>query len=104
MRKQDELKKFLKKRPHLCWWVKDMSELSERAAVEATLNNGDWPEIQKLIKILGPKKVATIFFKESNKERQNYHKRTKHFFTLYFKEYASSNTKSKPRKTTSIFK
>jgi hypothetical protein len=94
MKKTYELKSFLQKRPYLCWWVKDIEKLSERAAVEATLNNGDWPEVQELIKIMGVEKVAQIFFKESGKTRQNYHKRTKNFFSLYFKKYALKDTKS----------
>lgn len=104
MKKNNKLKNFLQKRPYLCWWVKDVGELSERAAVEATLNNGDWAEVQELIKIMGPKKVAQIFFKGTNKIRQNYHKRTKNFFRLYFKKYAPKDTKSETKKTITIYK
>jgi hypothetical protein len=93
MKKTNELKNFLQKRPYLCWWVKDIGKLSDEAAVEATLNNGDWNDVQKIIKILGAKKVAQIFFKESSKTRQNYQPRTKHFFSLYLKKYASRNIK-----------
>lgn len=97
MKKTDELKNFLQKRPYLCWWVKDIGELSDRAAVEATLNNGDWAEVQELIKIMGPKKVAQIFFKESSKTRQNYRPRTKHFFSLYLKKYTTQNIQIKEK-------
>lgn len=82
---------FIKKRRHLVWWVKDYDKLSEAAVVEATLNYGDWDDVQTLLKLLGKQKVASIFrtkSKPSPMGRQNYAPKTKHFFTLYFNKYA----------------
>lgn len=82
---------FIKKRRHLIWWVKDYDKLNAEAIVEATLNYGDWADVQTLIKILGLKKVAKIFrakSKPSKMGRQNYAVKTKIFFTLYFHKYA----------------
>jgi hypothetical protein len=82
---------FIKKRKHLVWWVKDHDKLSADAIVEATLNYGDWSDVQALIKILGIKEVARIFRRHSKPSkigRQNYHKKTKHFFNLYFNAHA----------------
>jgi len=92
MKHATELQKYLTKKRYLAWWVKDIRKLSEAAAVEAVLNYGDWDDVQKIMKILGAQKVAQIFFKESSKPRQNYQPRTKHFFSLYLKKYASRNT------------
>ena len=58
--------------------------------MEHVLNYGDWDDAQKMIKILGIKKTAKIFYaksKPSKMGRQNYTDRTKHFFTLYFNKY-----------------
>ncbi len=82
---------FIKKRKHLIWWVKDYDKLGPESIVEATLNYGDWDDVQTLIKILGIKEVARIFREKSQPSkmgRQNYHKRTKHYFTLYFNAHA----------------
>jgi hypothetical protein len=82
---------FIKKRKYLIWWVKDYDKLGPESIVEATLNYGDWDDVQLLIKILGIKKVAKIFREKSQPSkmgRQNYHEKTKHFFTLYFNAHA----------------
>jgi hypothetical protein len=82
---------FIKKRKHLIWYVKNYDKLDAAAIVEATLNYGDWDDVQLLIKIMGIKKVARIFrakSKPSKMGRQNYHKLTKNFFNIYFKTHA----------------
>lgn len=82
---------FIKKRPHLIWWVKDYDKLNAEAIVEATLNYGDWSDVQTLIKILGLKKVAKIFrakSKPSKMGRQNYLPEVINYFRLYFQKYA----------------
>ncbi len=82
---------FIKKRKYLIWWVKDCDKLKAESIVEATLNYGDWNDVQTLIKILGIKKVAKIFREKSKPSpigRQNYHAITKHYFTLYFNKHA----------------
>jgi len=82
---------FIKERKYLIWWVKDYDRLNAEAIVEATLNYGDWNDVQTLIKILGIKEVARIFREKSQPSamgRQNYRNKTKHYFTLYFNKYA----------------
>ena len=82
---------FIKKRKYLIWWVKDYDKLNAEAIVEATLNYGDWSDVQTLIKILGIKKVAKIFrekSKPSKMGRQNYRSDVIHYFNLYFNKYA----------------
>ena len=79
---------FIKKRPHLVWYTKNYDGLSEEAIVEAVLNYGDWDDVQEMIKILGIKKVAKIFSKESQKTRCNYFSDIKNYFNLYFNKYA----------------
>lgn len=86
---------FIKKRPYLIWYVKNLDRLSEASIVEHVLNYGDWDDVQAMIKILGLKKTAKIFRAKSKPSaigRQNYTDKTKHFFTLYFNKYASRGT------------
>lgn len=88
MENKKELIKFIKKRKHLIWYVKDYGALNAEAIVEATLNYGDWGDVQKLIKILGIKKMAKIFKKQAKQKRCNYYPEVKNYFKLYFQKYA----------------
>ncbi|OHA60675.1 MAG: hypothetical protein A2556_02515 [Candidatus Vogelbacteria bacterium RIFOXYD2_FULL_44_9] len=82
---------FIKERKHLIWWVKDYDRLDAEAIVEATLNYGDWADVQTLIEILGMEQVAEIFrakSKPSAMGRQNYRPEVVNYFSLYFNKYA----------------
>ena len=81
-----KLSEFIKKRPYLIWHTKNYDGLSAESIVEATLNFGDWDDVQALIRILGVKKTAQIFKKKSQQKRGNYDLKVKHYFQLYFKE------------------
>lgn len=81
---------FIKKRKYLIWYTKNFDGLSPESIVEATLNYGNWDDVLALIKILGIKKIARIFAKQTNPHRMriNYHPKTVHFFKLYFNRHA----------------
>lgn len=84
---------FIKKRPHLIWYVsrKNFDKLPASSIVEHVLNYGNWEDVQKVIKILGMKRTAKIFrekSKPSKMGRQNYRPEIKHYFNLYFNKYA----------------
>ncbi|MFH1233142.1 MAG: hypothetical protein V1649_00620 [Patescibacteria group bacterium] len=79
---------FIKKRPYLIWYVKDLNKLSEESIVEHVLNYGDWDDAQEMIKILGIKKTAKIFRIKSQQKRTNYRPEIKNYFQLYFNKYA----------------
>ena len=86
--------KFIKERPYLVWYVKDLSKLDEPSIVEHVLNYGDWDDVQKMIKILGMKKVATIFRRKSipsKMGRQNYRSEIIRYFNLYFNKHVRQN-------------
>lgn len=90
-----DIHEFIKKRKYLIWWVKDYDKLNAESIVEATLNYGDWNDVQELIKILGIKKVAAIFRSKSKKSkmgRTNYGEKTIHYFKLYFNAHAPRNS------------
>ena len=83
-----DIHQFIKKRKYLVWYVKDTDKLNNESIIEAVLNYGDWDDVQKMIKILGIKKVAKIFMKKSKEMRCNYFPDIKHYFNLYFNKYA----------------
>ena len=97
MTTKQKLTKFIKKRPYLVWWVKKYSALDAAAIVEATLNYGDWDDVQELIKILGMKETARIFREKSKPSkigRTNYRPRASRYFSLYFNKYNKKSVKS----------
>lgn len=79
---------FIKKRPQLIWYVKDLDNLSDASILEHTLNYGDWDDVQKLLKIMGVKKAAKIFWEKANQPRCNYRPEIKNYFNPYFNKYA----------------
>jgi len=83
-----KLAEFIKKRPDLIWYTKNYDKLSAESIVEATLNYGDWSDVQTLIKILGMRKTAEIFKRKSHQKRSNYNPKVKHYFKLYFNAHA----------------
>lgn len=80
---------FIKQRPYLVWYVKDFNKLDDESIVEHTLNYGTWDDVQKLIKIIGIKKLSRIFNKQANKARSNYRPEIKNYFQLYFARHAA---------------
>lgn len=84
-----DIHEFIKERKYLIWYVNDYDKLDNRAIVEATLNYGDWDDVQKLIEILGIKKMANIFKQQIEKYRCNYDLATINYFKLYFAKYAA---------------
>ena len=85
-----KLAQFIRQRPYLIWYTKSYDKLSAESIVEATLNYGDWDDVQKLIRILGIKKMARIFRVEtaSKRKRGNYYPDVLNFFRLYFRRHA----------------
>jgi len=87
----DAIHDFIVARKHLIWYVKDHRALSEESIVEATLNYGNWNDVQEMIRILGMKHVAHIFRTQmvTGRQRGNYFRDVAHYFTLYFNKYAT---------------
>lgn len=79
---------FIRKKPHLVWFIKNFEGLSHEAIVENVLNYGDLEDVKKLISILGIKKVAKIFRKQIRQRRTNYSPKITNYFKLYFRKYA----------------
>ncbi|HCC60068.1 MAG: hypothetical protein A2402_01315 [Candidatus Staskawiczbacteria bacterium RIFOXYC1_FULL_37_43] len=85
---QNKLKKYMKKRRYLIWYAKEPENLPVEAIVEHTLNYGNWDDFNQLIKIVGIKKIAEIFRRQTSGPRTNYDKKARNYFSLYFNKYA----------------
>lgn len=89
----NRLKSFIKKNEFLFWYVKkdELHNISLDLIVETVLNYGNETSVRELFDIIGLKKVSEIFYKQNSRKRNNYHPRTKHYFTLYFKKHVQRN-------------
>lgn len=85
----DALHQFIRSRPHLVWYVRDLQNLSEESLVEHTLNYGTWADFQALVGILGVERTAKAFRKRAKNSRTNYRPEIKNLFQLYFNHYAA---------------
>ncbi len=88
------LAEFIKARPHLIWWTKNYDGLGPEPIVEATLNYGNWQDVQTLFHILGMEKVAEIFRRKSTPSpmgRQNYRPEIIRYFNLYFDKHLGAH-------------
>ena len=84
-----EIKAFIRDNNHLFWWIKESEKenIDPRFLVEAVLNYGDEKDVKKLFDLLGLETVAAMFYRQSQKERNNYLKPIRHFFHLYFQRH-----------------
>ncbi len=85
-----EIKQFIRERSSMFWYIREDAKenISLDVLVEFILNYGDANDVRELFKLLGVKKVAEIFYKNTSGLRCNYFPRTKHFFNLYFQRNA----------------
>ena len=88
-----EIKQFIREHSNLFWYTpEDQKEnISKEFLVETILNYGDMSAVRQLMKLLGIKKAARLFFDSiqlSERRKGNYHELTINFFTLFFRRYA----------------
>jgi len=88
-----EIKEFIRDHSNLFWYIpeENKEEISLELLVETILNYGDIKAVKKLLKLLGIKETAKIFFdtiQQSDRRKANYHELTINFFTLFFRRHA----------------
>ena len=90
MKHNSQIYKFIQENSSLFWWIKpeEKTNISINVLVEAVLNYGNEKSVKRLFDLVGIKKVADIFYRQISGKRSNIHKRTKHFFKIYFKRHA----------------
>jgi len=86
----ENIKSYIREHSDLFWYTKaDQKEnISLDFLVETILNYGSLEDTKRLFALIGLKETASIFFKNSQKNRNNYLLKVKNFFTLYFKRHA----------------
>lgn len=85
-----EIKQFIKENSSLFWYIPEekKQDISHEVLVEFILNYGNQKSVKKLFKLLGIRRVAEIFRKQTNRKRVNYFPSVINFFNLYFNKYA----------------
>jgi hypothetical protein len=86
----EEIKSYIRERRDLFWYTKEdqKEKISLDFLVETILNYGSLDDAKNLFALIGIKETASIFFKNSRKNRNNYLPKVNNFFTLYFERHA----------------
>lgn len=84
-----EVKAFIRKHSALFWYIPEdkKEDIDEEVLVEFILNYGTLEDIKELLKILGTKNVANIFFNVEGRKKLNYYPEIYNYFSLFFKKY-----------------
>jgi len=82
------LQEIFENKPYLAWDISSKENLSEKSMLERLLSYGDWEEIMEAEKILGIKKMASLFNQIKNSQRTNLRPKTINYFQNYFAKYA----------------
>jgi hypothetical protein len=86
------LKKYIAKHRNLFWYAPDdrIDGIGESFLVETILNYGNMKSVKELLLLMGPERVAQIFFEDtakSQRKQNNYYPEIFHFFQLVFSQY-----------------
>jgi len=85
-----EIKAFIRENSSLFWYIpqEKKEDISQELLVETILNYGSLEQIKNLIRIIGIKEMARIFYSATGREKLNYYPEIYNFFSLFFKKYA----------------
>ena len=85
-----KIQEFIKENESLFWWIKkeERKNISINLLVEVILNYGNEKNVKKLFELVGIKRVAEIFYRQTSQKRNNYYPQTINFFKLYFNKNA----------------
>ena len=85
-----EIKAFIRENSALFWYTPEdkKEEISPEFLVETILNYGSMEDVKKLIKILGIKEMAKVFFNATGRKKLNYYPEIYNYFKLFFRKYA----------------
>ena len=93
MQNSPELKALIRKNAHLFWYSKNSEKenLPLPVVLEFFINYASREDIKELLRIIGIKEAAKVFFEQLNKSERaanNYEPVSRNYFSLYFNKYA----------------
>lgn len=80
---------LIDKNKNLFWYTpeSEKQKISDALLVERILNDGTLDDYRELVKVLGGKRVAEVFFSAKGRQKVNYYSEIYHFFSLVLKKY-----------------
>ncbi len=80
---------LIDKNKNLFWYTpeSEKQKISDVLLVERILNDGTLDDYRELVKALGGKRVAEVFFSAKGRQKANYYPEIYHFFSLVLKKY-----------------
>ena len=86
-----EVKKYIDDHQYLFWYspAPKSETVSDELLVETMLNYGTLGQVSELFRVMGLKKVASVFEGMTGRKKLNFYPEIHSFFNLYFKKYAS---------------
>jgi hypothetical protein len=81
---------YIEEHKNMFWYTlaDKKAEISDALLVETILNDGTLADYKSLLQVLGPKRVAEVFFSATGRQKQNYYPEIYHFFSLLLAKYA----------------
>lgn len=81
---------FIQSHGSLFWYIPQdkKCDVSDSLLVETILNEGTLDDYRELLAILGPRRVAEVFFGASEREVKNYYPEIRNFFSIVLLKYA----------------
>lgn len=78
-----QLQSILKNKPSLLWYSA-LDQISDKSALEAILNYGDWTDFLNAKNALGYDRAKNLYADIRSTKRQNLKTKTVNYFDLYF--------------------
>ena len=81
---------FIDSHRDLFWYTPEQSKrnVSDDLLVETILNYGTLDDYREMKHILGPQRIADVFFSAAGRKAGNYYPEIRNFFSLVLKDYA----------------
>ena len=81
---------FILAHGHYFWYTpaNEKENISLELLLETILNYGTMDEVRELLRLLGVREAARVFFAASGRKKMNYYPEIHNFFSLLFKRYA----------------
>ena len=86
MQYNSEIKEFMQEHTSLPWWIKPEAgmNININPLVEPMSNHGDEKSVKRFFSLFGIKVIADMLYGQMSGKWSNDHRRTKHFFQLYY--------------------
>jgi hypothetical protein len=88
-----EIRQFIREHSNLFWYTPEdkKEDISHEFLVETILNYGSLEDVRELVKLMGIRQLATVFFGMQGRKKMNFYPEIYNFFSLVLRRYAPGN-------------